>query len=390
MGAAQPTDDAGLYVDSPESLAQFVERLAGSDWFAIDTEFLRERTYYPRLCLIQIATPDIIGCVDPLAIDDLSPLYGLLQNPAVTKVMHACSQDLEVLYQLTGQMPTPLFDTQLAAPLLGYPDQIGYANLVQEVLGVRLEKGHARTDWSLRPLDAKQIAYALDDVRYLAPLYQEVHARLETAGRLRWLDEDFRRYTAVERYRQSPDDAWRRIKGVDRLRPASLAVLQALAGWRERMAQQKNRPRNWILRDDLLLEIARRRPESQEALRKIRDIPERTLNRLGDELIHLVSEAGTRQPEPLPKAGREGRPTPAQEALADLLLAYLTVLADQQSINPSSLATRRQLLALVRGDRDVPLLHGWRNELAGRELTALLAGERVLAVKDGVVTARDT
>lgn len=379
---------ADRYVDTGADLADFVAALARADWFAIDTEFLRERTYYPKLCLIQIATPDLIGCIDPLAIDDLSPLYAVLNDARITKVMHACSQDLEILYQLTGQVPAPLFDTQLAAPLLGYPEQIGYANLVQEMLGVSLEKGHSRTDWSARPLDVKQIEYALDDVRYLVPLYRKIRERLDAAGRTRWLDDDFRRYSAVERYRPVPEDAWRRIKGIDRLRSASLAVLQALAEWREKTAQQKDRPRNWILRDDLLLEIARRRPVTVEALQGIRDFPERTLRTHGAELAALIADAAQRKPAPLPEGERPGKPTSAQEAVADLLAAYLGVLAERNAINPASLASRKQLLALVRGERDVPLLQGWRNELAGKELSALLDGERVLAIAAGEVSVQ--
>ncbi len=378
MGVDIKLPGADRYVDSAAGLEQFVASLAHANWFAIDTEFLRERTYYPRLCLIQIATPDLIGCIDPLAIEDLAPLYGVLRDPAITKVMHACSQDLEILFHLTGRVPEPLFDTQLAAPLLGYPEQIGYANLVQELLGVSLDKGHARTDWSARPLDVKQIEYALDDVRYLVPLYLKIRERLDETGRTRWLDEDFERYTAVERYRPSPEDAWRRIKGIERLRSASLAVLQALAEWREKMAQQKDRPRNWILRDDLLLEVARRRPVSLDALKAIRDFPERTAQNFGGELVELIAAASKRTP--VPAGERPEKPTAAQEAVADLLAAYLGVLAARHSINPASLASRKQLIAMVGRDCEVPLLHGWRKELAGKELAALLNGDRLLTV----------
>jgi len=376
------------YIDSSAGLETFVAALADDAWFAIDTEFLRESTYYPRLCLIQIATPTVIGCIDPLAIDNLAPLYGVLTDPNITKVMHACSQDLEILYHLTGQVPAPLFDTQLAAPLLGFAEQIGYANLVQEMLGVSLDKGHARTDWSLRPLDVKQIEYALDDVRYLVPLYLKVREQLEHSGRANWLDEDFRRYTAVERYRTEPEDAWRRIKGTERLRSGSLAVLQALAEWRENQAQQKDRPRNWILRDDLMLEVARRRPQSLDTLKAIRDFPQRTLQNFGDELVELIAAATKRKAVPAAAGERPEKATPAQEAIADLLAAYLGVLAQRNSINPASLASRKQLIALARGERDLPLLHGWRKELAGRELTALLDGERLLTISAGEVSVQ--
>ena len=236
------------YIDSAPELARFCLQLSGADWFALDTEFLREKTYYPKLCLLQVATPDSVACIDPLALDTLDPILDLVFDPGITKVMHSARQDMEIFYHLRGAAPGPVFDTQVAALLLGYPDQIGYGNLVSEVLNVRLEKLHTRADWSIRPLTQDQVSYAADDVIYLVDVYLNLRNRLVERGRLEWLDEDFARLSSDALYSNPPEDAWLRVKGGNRLKGAALAVLQALAGWRETLAQQRDRPRGWILR----------------------------------------------------------------------------------------------------------------------------------------------
>jgi ribonuclease D len=276
-----------------------------------------------------------------------------------------------------------VFDTQIAALLLGYPDQIGYGNLVSEVLDVKLEKLHTRADWSVRPLTQDQIGYAADDVIYLVDVYRKLRDRLAERGRLEWLDEDFARLSSDALYSNPPEDAWLRVKGGNRLKGAALAVLQALAGWRESLAQQRDRPRGWILRDDALLEIARHRPTSLEALGRIRGLQEAFIRHNGEQVIGLVAAAGKQRPIPLPDSGSRLHLTPAQDALVDVMSAVVRLSGAEHAINPAVLATRKQLERLVSGDAEVEFMHGWRRKLVGERLQALLSGELRLSVQDG-------
>ncbi len=371
------------YIDSSESLRQTCAELGASDWIALDTEFLREKTYYPKLCLVQIATPEVVACIDPLAIDDLSPLFELLYNERITKVMHAARQDMEIFYHLRGALPAPVFDTQIAALLLGYADQIGYGNLVKEVLGVSLDKLHTRADWSLRPLSAEQIRYAADDVVYLVQVYQQMIGKLTTRGRLDWLTEDFENLTRAELYSNPPAEAWLRVRAANRLKGPALAVLQALAGWREQLAQDRDRPRGWLLRDDILIEIARHLPKSPAALGKIRGLPERTLQKHGTRLLALVAEAREQSPQPLPKKEFRQRLSQSQEALVDVMMAVVRLSGAENELNPAVLASRKQLERLATGDTDIDALHGWRRQLVGERLQSLLDGRLTVAVVDG-------
>ena len=299
-----------LYIDTPSSLDAFCQQLGTAAWIALDTEFLREKTYYPKLCLLQIATPEVVACIDPIALDDLSPLLEIIFDESITKVMHSGRQDMEIFYNLHGKPPSPVFDTQIAALLLGYADQIGYANLVKEMLGIELDKLHTRADWSLRPLTADQLKYAADDVVYLADIYLKMTAQLTEMGRLAWLSDDFARLASPGLYGNPPGQAWLKVKGGNRLKGASLSVLQALAEWRETTAQQKDRPKGWILRDDALLDIARHRPSSMEALGKIRGLSDGLVRNSGKLLVKLVSEAAGRPPVPFPDTGKRIKPTP--------------------------------------------------------------------------------
>ncbi|MDE2089680.1 MAG: ribonuclease D, partial [Gammaproteobacteria bacterium] len=280
-----------LYIDTPQRLAALCRRLEGRPWLALDTEFLRDKSYRPRLCLLQVAVEDAIACVDPLALDDLTPLLDLLYDPSIVKVLHSAYQDLEIFYYLRGAPPRPVFDTQIAALLAGHGDQIGYASLVQALLGVKLDKAHTRTDWSRRPLHPEQLQYAADDVRYLGPLYLRLRDELEHRGRLAWLQEDFTALTDPATYANPPETAWRRIRGAERLTDAQFAVLAALAAWREQTAQRNDRPRQWILSDDCLLELARHRPASLEKLAGIRDLKPGALDKYGADLLELIRAA---------------------------------------------------------------------------------------------------
>jgi len=373
------------YIDLPADLAEFCDALKGCDWLAFDTEFIREKSYYPRLCLIQVGVPGRLACIDPLAIEDLSPLLDLLYDRSVVKVLHACSQDLEIFAHLRGSVPAPVFDTQLAAPLLGLPEQMGYGAFVKEMLGVSLDKAQARTDWSRRPLGEAQLVYAADDVRYLVEMYPRVRQRLQQLGRLDWLKSEFEACEQTERYLQDPVTVWQRVRGVEKLRPKALSVLQLLARWREETAQQRDLPRNWVIRDEVLVDIARLAPGQLEALGRIRNLAPKSIDRYGQTLLELVSDGLQRQPDPLPFRARRSKATVHEEALADLLQAQLRLVADKFQINSAMIASRKDLLALVQGERDMALLRGWRREMAGAELLAMRDGQRALSVEDGQV-----
>jgi ribonuclease D len=371
------------YVDDPSALEALCRELEGAEWLALDTEFIRERSYYPRLCLLQIATPEVIACIDPLALQDLDPLLERLYDPDTVKVLHAASQDLEIFYHLRGTVPGPVFDTQVAAAALGHGDQVGYGKLVQAVLGIELEKGHARTDWSQRPLDPEQLRYAADDVRYLLELYPKLQAELERRGRRAWIEEDLRGLCDATRYAPDPESAWRRLRGANTLKPRQLAVLRALAGWRERRAMNADRPRRWVLQDDVLLELARRAPRDEHALGKIRGLEENARRRMGDELLEHI-EAALAEPEsswpaPEPRLAL----TPEQDAVADALMALLRTSAEEAQISASAIATRKDIERLAAGERDLELLRGWRGRLVGERLLALIEGRLTLRVEAG-------
>lgn len=376
--------DNDLYIDTQNALIELVEQhLASTPWIAIDTEFIRERSYQARLCLIQFATPERVGCIDPLSLSDLTPLREVFRNPHITKVLHACHQDLEILYQVFGEVPTPVFDTQIAAALLGQGEQIGYGRLVSEVLGVELDKNHARTDWAQRPLEPAQIRYAADDVRYLGEIYLRQKETLKARGRLSWLDEDFARLSDPASYIIDPMSQWKRLRGIQRLQGVSLCAAQELAAWREIQASKADRPRKWILPDDPLLDIARRMPETPDQLGRIRGLPSKTLEKHGKVLLECVQRARSRPPAECPQPSRRPILNPHQEALADMLMAALRIEAERHDIGVAMLATRREIERLAYGEDDLPILRGWRKRLAGETLCALRRGERALRYREG-------
>lgn len=376
-----------LYVDSAAALAELCDEIAPSPWIALDTEFMREKTYRPQLCLLQLATTDRIACVDPLAVPDLSPLLDLLQDPSRLKVVHAARQDMEIFYLLRGEVPGPIFDTQLAATLLGHGDQVGYAPLVRSVLGVELEKNQTRTDWAQRPLDAAQLSYAADDVRYLARMYPILCDRLEALGRLEWLRGDFEALTDVKTYSVDPARAWLRISGNQKLKDRQLAVLQRLAAWRELRAQEVNRPRRWVLGDQILLDLARLMPTDSAKLGRIRGLETGIINRHGAELLGLIDEAKSLPPEQWPVRPVHLQLSPEQEALVDALMAVLRLQSAELGISASMLATRKDLERLALGeDSDLALLRGWRREAAGQRLLAFIDGRLSLRSAAGRLT----
>ncbi len=373
------------YIDTPERLQQLCQQLKGASVVVLDTEFMREKHYYAQFCLLQVATDEVIACVDPLAIEDLTPLMDILYDEQIIKVFHAAGQDLELFFDAYGKLPKPLFDTQIAAALLGHGNQIGYGNLVQAVLNVSLDKSHSRTDWVLRPLDDAQLAYAADDVRYLLPVYHRLVDELAELGRSEWLARDFRVLADETRYQKDDYQLWQRVRGANRLKPSQLAILRELAAWREQVAREKNKPRKWILSDEVMLDVARHAPVDLTRLARIRGLNDNSVRQWGERLLALVVKGQSVDREACPSFPKKRTPTVHQEAQADLLMSVVRRVAAESRIAMASLGSRKEIEALVMGDQEQALLQGWRGELLGRPLLAVLKGESTLQIRDGVV-----
>ncbi len=379
-----------MYVTTDEGLRTLVRALAGSERIYVDTEFMRERTYFAKLCLIQVGDEETSAAVDPLRIDDLTPLWELLLDPGILKVLHAGEQDLEIFYQATGDVPAPIFDTQVAAALASFPLQVGYGALVQELVGVRLEKLESYTDWSKRPLSERQLEYALDDVRYLPKVYAALEERLERTGRREWLDEDFAEMADPETYRVAPERTWKQVKRKNRLDPRGLGVLMHLAAWREREAMERDVPRGRVINDEALVQLAGRPPRRAQDLRGVRGMRVDVARSAADRILAAV-EAGLAMPDAdLPRVPRRRRPKGDFDAMGDVMSALVRVRAREYGIAVPVLASRKQMQALAHGEREEsPLLRGWRREHIGEELVDLLEGRAALRIADqGIVVER--
>ncbi|MEE9397885.1 MAG: ribonuclease D [Methylococcales bacterium] len=375
-----------FFVDTPNKLKLLADQLQNENWIALDTEFLRERTYFSKFCLLQIATTDFTACVDPLALDDLEPLLDVIYSKEITKVFHAGRQDLEIFYQLTAKVPTPLFDTQIAAPLLGYPEQMGYANLVSQMLGKQLSKAHTRTDWSKRPLTKEQIEYAIDDVLYLAHLYEIITEKLITLKRLEWLQEDLEVLANPSLYENPPENAWHRIKSASKAKGAHLSALQILAQWREKTAREKDLPRNWILKDETIFDIARLLPLTISDLSTIRSIHKNVLTDHGEAICRIIKNAIQHPPAHPLKTIYHRKKTADEEALLDIMMAFVRLHAEKSSITPSVLASKKDLEQLLYFPTSAKVLQGWRKQLIGEKLMELLKGDRCIKINDGNIS----
>ena len=374
------------FIDTQDLLSEFCKLLEDQAWIAVDTEFHRDQNYYPDLCLVQIGTADLAACIDPLKIEDLSPMLDLFYDPNIVKVMHAGRQDLEIFYHMRGDVPKPIFDTQVAAPLLGLDEQMGYGALVKELLNVNLDKSHSRADWMRRPMPDAQMQYALDDVIYLAQAYPKMISQLNELNRLDWLNDDFATLTSNELYQNPPDKAWRRIRAANKLKSKQLSVLQALASWREETAQKQNRPRNWVCKDDVLIDMSKLIPGDLKELSHIRGVGEGFSNRFGKTILSLIAEAQTKTPEELPEAKIKQKLTPSESALLDALSAIVGLCAEENRLHPSAIASRKNIEALYRGAVDCDLTHGWRKQIAGDKLQAFLSGQQSLNMKEKKLT----
>lgn len=367
-----------IWINNYTALGALCNQLVGQPWVALDTEFRREATFYPKLCLIQIATPHLIACIDALNIANLKPLATFLLNSQTLKVLHATSQDLEVLTYLLGAVSGPVFDTQLAAALLGLSEQIGYAALVQALTGATLDKSQCRTDWSRRPLTTAQLQYAADDVRYLSVIYPIITKRLYVQNRLHWLEEDCARLVREVRLKPDPRTAWARIRGAHQLKGVQLTALQELAAWREQQAMSLDRPRNWIVSEQALLEIAHRLPRSPAELERIPRLKPYQLPQHADALLAAVARACELPAEHGPASLSVKPLDPEQTALLDRLSLLVQHTAKAHCIAPAVLATRGMLERLVRGSPEPRLTQGWRAALMGDRLQATLRGEQTM------------
>jgi len=363
--------DATL-VTRPDELEAAVFRMQGASRLAIDTEFMRESTYRAQLCLVQVASDADCYLVDALAGLDLAALHAVLVDRSRLKIVHAARQDLEVLSQSGGAVPAPVFDTQVAAALLGLPPQVGYADLVARRLGHSIDKGQTRTDWSRRPLSDAQLAYAADDVHHLLTLHTDLAAELDARGRMPWHAEDCAALEDPALYRTEPDDAWRRLKGLGRLKPAEQAIARAIAAWRERRAMASDKPRGWILSDEALYSLATLAPATPADLEKVRGLPPGVIRKRGEELLAAIAEAraGTLQ---LPPVTLPTRPTPEQTRLIGAMQQRLRDAATTLGINAEVIATRRDVEALVFGPREAStVMRGWRRDAIGNSLLSML------------------
>ncbi len=364
-------------------LAELCARLSGADYVTVDTEFMRENTFWPQLCLVQLAGPKDAAAIDALAPNiDLAPLYELLADARILKVFHAGRQDLEIFYHRMGQVPHPVFDTQLAAMVCGFGDQVSYENLLAKTIGVTVDKASRFTDWSRRPLSDRQLDYAMDDVIHLRPVYEKLAARMKRTGRAHWLDEEMAVLTAPETYRVDPDEAWRRIKGRRGKGTRFLAILIELAAWREHEAQRRDLPRNRILRDEAILEIASHAPRKPETLAHVRGISKKLAEGpIGQGILRAVEDGIKRPAHSLPAPPeRPERLPPGLGPLTDLLKVLLKHNCEKQNVAPRLVGSADDLERIAADDAaDVPALKGWRREVFGAQALALKHGRLGLA-----------
>jgi ribonuclease D len=370
------------YLESNEQLAAFCDTIKNAGYCVIDTEFVRDKTYYAVLALIQIATEKHMACIDPLAIDNFDPLVALLQNQDIIKVFHSPSQDLEILFQRFSCMPQPVFDTQLAAAVLGYDHQVGYADLVNQITGVKLDKKHTRANWSRRPLSLDEINYAMDDVRYLIPVYKTMATELAHKNRYPWIEDDLIAMTSISNYQSETADLWRRLKGVQKLKGVELQIARHLCQWREQMAQQKNLPRRWVVKDDLIIEIARLKPAKIADLDSIRDINERFIDKHGNRLLGIVATAQNSSRSDWPQHDVKQSLSTPQQALGDCLMALCRIIAQDNQIAVAALTTRRDIDNLITDRKNSRLSQGWRFSVAGEKLLDFIYGQSVLSVNN--------
>lgn len=376
-------------ITTTDALTAACERLASHRFVTVDTEFLRETTFWPKLCVVQIASPDEAVVVDAVAEGiDLAPFFALMANEKVLKVFHAGRQDIEIVWHLASIIPHPVFDTQVAAMVLGHGDSISYDQLVQRITGQVLDKSLRFTDWSRRPLSAAQVAYAEADVTHLRDVFLKLDADLQKRGRADWVGEEMAVLTSPDTYRQEPERAWERLRSRAR-KPKDLAVLMEIAAWREREAQARDIPRSRILKDDVIAEIISQHPNSVERLGQLRSIPKGfERSRAGEQIVEAVKAGLARDPKTLPRIERDKPLSNGASATVELLKVLLRMTSEQHGVAAKVIATTDDLEQIASDETpDVQALHGWRRELFGERALALKSGRLALAMQRGRVIA---
>lgn len=376
-----------MFITDTEALATFCRALRGVPYLAVDTEFVRERTYFPVLCLVQVAHGPHAAVIDALAPGiDLAPLWELLTDRGIVKVIHAATQDLEIFLEHTGQVPAPIFDTQIAATVCDLGEQPGYARLVEAILGIHIDKASQVTDWSLRPLTERQLDYALADVVHLCPVYERIQTRLQESGRAAWVAEDMHELLDPRRYRVEPREAWQRIK-LRRPKRKMLSVLRELCAWREETAMARDLPRSWVLKDEAIVEIAQTMPTTRDALLRVRKLAAGNAKGPdGDAILAAVARGLACPPEQMPVPPEVTAAPTGHENLVALLRALLRVRSEEHGVAMRMLATREDLDLLATEEApDIPCMHGWRRRLFGDEALLLRAGRLGLTGRAGGV-----
>jgi len=372
-------------VESTAVLTELVGLLEGAPYLALDTEFMRDQTYWPKLCLIQVAAPGIEAIVDPLAEGiDLTPFYDLLKKPGIVKVLHAARQDIEIFHHQGGMIPDPLFDSQIAAMVAGFGDAASYETLCRKIAHVEIDKSSRFTDWSRRPLSQKQLDYAIGDVTHLRTIYEYLRKQLDKTGRTPWVQEEIAALQDPDLYALQPETAWKRLKPRT-TNKRFLAMVAALAAWREREAQARDIPRGRVLKDEALMEIAAHPPTDADSLERIRAVPKGFANsRLGKTLMEAVEEGRTaKPPEPLELDRPRRRREPSQAAV-DLLKTLLRLKAEAVGVAPRLIANADDIERLAAlEDEGVPALHGWRAQVFGNDAIALRKGDLAIALEGG-------
>jgi len=374
-------------ITTNEALNALCDRLSKSDYVTVDTEFLRDKTYYSKLCLIQIADDNEYHAIDTLAGGlDLAPFYDLMTNENVVKVFHAAKQDIEIFVNQANVVPKPLFDTQIAAMVCGFGDSIGYEKLVMALCNKTLDKSTRFTDWSRRPLTQRQIDYALGDVTHLRTTYKKLKEKLEQSGREHWLSEEIGDMLNIDTYTIQPKDAWKRIKIRNSNRRFN-AIVHRIAEWREEEAQRRNMPRNRIMRDEVLLELSAVRPTHTNALTSIRGLGANfASSKSGKDIINAIKESLELPDDALPKISRRKPPSQNTDPIVELLKVLLKIVCKSENVAPKLLANVEDLEKIAESDdADVKALHGWRYDLFGKNAIALKNGEVAFAIKDGEI-----
>ena len=374
-------------ITESNKLAEACNRLTNEKFLSIDTEFMREKTYYPQLCLIQIAGEKEAIIIDALAKDiNLNPVLELMENKTITKVFHACRQDMEIFYNLNHKIPSPIFDTQIGAMVCGYGESVGYDKLVRQITGIQIDKSSRFTDWSYRPLSKQQLSYALSDVTHLRTVFEALSSQLEKSGRIKWLDEEFKTVLNPETYNTPLDKSWKRLK-VKTGKPRFLILIKELCAFREREAQNRNVPRNRVIRDDILLDIAARSPRSPSDLAKVRNLTTQfSQGKLGESILRVVEAANQISDSDAPRLEKSDYFQHQKSALVDLLKVLLKLKSENFNVAQKLIANSTDLEAIANNNKaNVLALTGWRKDIFGEDALLLKAGKIALSASNGKI-----